>query len=70
MLSKTISFNPSLENTLGLYVFKCLRQETKNLFEKSEFNSENFTWSLLSSVAINVNLYKIGYVRLSADSPA
>ena len=28
-LSKTYSFNPSLKNTLGLYVFKSLRQETK-----------------------------------------
>ena len=51
-LSKTYSFNTSLRNTLGLYVFESLRQETKILFEKSEFHSENFTWSLLSSVAI------------------
>ena len=55
-LSKTYSFNPSLKNTLGLYIFKSLRQETKILFDKSEFNSENFTWSLLSRVAINVNI--------------
>ena len=35
------SFNPSLKNTPGLYILESLRQETKILFEKSEFNSEN-----------------------------
>ena len=56
-LSQTYSFNLSLKNTLGLYVFKSLRQERKIYFEKSEVNSDNFPWFLLSSVAINVNLY-------------
>ena len=37
-LSKTYSINLSLKNTLGLYVFESFRQETKNLFEKSELN--------------------------------
>ena len=40
-LSKTYSFNPSLNNTLGLYVFENHGRETKIYFEKSEFNSEN-----------------------------
>ena len=51
------SFNPSLKNTLGLYIFKSLRQERKILFEKYEFNSENFTWSLFCSFAIHINVY-------------
>ena len=55
-LSKTYSFNPSLKSTLVLYVFERLWQETKILFEKSKLNFVNFTWSLLSSVAINVNI--------------
>ena len=55
-ISKKYSFNPSLKNTLWLYIFESLRHETKILFEKSEFNSENFTCYLLSSVAINVNV--------------
>ena len=39
-LSKIYSFNPSLKNTLGLYVFGNFGQETKILFEKSEINFE------------------------------
>ena len=39
-LSKTYSFNPSLNNTLGLYVFENLGRETKNYFEKSALNNE------------------------------
>ena len=38
MLSKTYSFNPSIKNTLGLYVFKNFGQELKIIFEKSKFN--------------------------------
>ena len=33
-LSKTYSLNPSLENTLGLYIVKSLIKETKVQFEK------------------------------------
>ena len=46
------SFNPSLKNTLGLYVFESLRQEKLILFEKSQISLS----PLLSSVAINVDL--------------
>ena len=43
MLSKTYSFNPSIKNTLGLYVFENFGRETKIKFEKSEFNFEQLT---------------------------
>ena len=53
---RTAPATQGLLNTLGLYIFESLRQKTQILFEKSKFNSENSTGSLLSSVAINVNL--------------
>ena len=40
MLSKTYSFDPSIKNTLGLYVFENFGRETKFFFEKSELNYE------------------------------
>ena len=52
-LSKTYSINPYLKNTLGLYIFERLRQETKILFEKSELNFSSFTWTLLCSGKMN-----------------
>ena len=42
-LSKTYSINPPLKSTLGLYIFKSLKQETKMLFLKSELNFLSFT---------------------------
>ena len=33
-LFKTYYINPSLKNTLGLYVFESLKQETKKLLKK------------------------------------
>ena len=44
------------ENALGLYIFESLRQETKILFEKSEFNFSSFTWSSLCSGKMNLDL--------------
>ena len=56
-LSKTYSINPSLKNTLRLYVFESLRQVTKILFDKSELNFESLTWSSLGSGRINLDIW-------------
>ena len=51
-----------------MFLKETFLKETKILFEKSELNSENFTWSLHSSVAINVNVNNGSeQVRLNAS---
>ena len=45
------------KNTLRLYIFESLRQETQNLFVKSELNFESLTWSLLGSGRMNLDIY-------------
>ena len=64
-LSKTYSFNPSLKNRL--YVFESLRQVKKIWFEKSEYNSEIFTWSLLA-VLPKTSMYQSVLYRNDANT--
>ena len=54
---KNIQHQSALKNTLGLYNFYCLRQETKILFEKSELMFSSFTWSSLCSGKINLDVH-------------
>ena len=46
------------ENTLGLYIFESLRQETKILFENSELNFESLIWSSLCRSKMDLDIYK------------
>ena len=49
--------------------FQNLKTRNKNLIKKSEFNSDNFTWSLLSTVAINVNLFNQLITEVIVEQP-
>ena len=53
------SFDPSLKNTLGLYVFKSLRQEKKFNLKKLSSTLIISLGLFFSSVAINVNVPKL-----------